>query len=79
MKINREKTFFDILYSTQAFLNNENVGFKNQKIWNLFQEGLVFGFGQKIWNFFNVSFYAKYTQIKYVVTLSLEKKLFYVI
>ena len=47
MKINREKTFFDILYSTQAFLNNENVGFKNQKNWNFFQEGLVFGFGQK--------------------------------
>ena len=24
-----EKTIFDVLYSKQAFLNNENIGFKN--------------------------------------------------
>ena len=46
MKINREKTIFDLLYSKQAFLDNENIGFKNPKI-GIFPKGLVQGFGQK--------------------------------
>ena len=46
MKINREKTIFDVLYSKQAFLNNENVGLKTHKI-GIFPKGLVHGFGQK--------------------------------
>ena len=47
MKINREKMIFGVLYSKQAFLNNENIRFKNQQ--NLhFPKGLVHGFGQKI-------------------------------
>ena len=31
MKIDREKTIFDVLYSKQAFLNNKNIGFKNPR------------------------------------------------
>ena len=31
VKINREKTIFDVLYSKQAFLNNKNIGFKNPR------------------------------------------------
>ena len=27
MKINREETIFDVLYSKQAFLNNKNIAF----------------------------------------------------
>ena len=46
MKINREKTLFDLLYSKQAFLDNENIGFKNPKI-GISPKGLVHGFGQK--------------------------------
>ena len=46
MKIDREKTIFDVLYSKQAFLKNENVGVKMHKI-NVFPKGLVHGFGQK--------------------------------
>ena len=40
------KTIFDLLYSKQAFLDNENIGFKNPKI-GIFPKGLVHGFGQK--------------------------------
>ena len=62
-KINRQKIIFDVLYSKQAFLNNENIGFKNPQI-GIFQKGLLHGFDQKIGNFVNNSFYAKYTQRK---------------
>ena len=34
MKINREKTIFDVLYSKQAFQNNKNIGFKNPQKWH---------------------------------------------
>ena len=34
MKINREKTIFDVLYSKQAFLNNKNIGVKNAQNWH---------------------------------------------
>ena len=47
MKIDREKTIFDVLYSKQAFLNNENMGLKNPQNWHFFPKGLVHGFGQK--------------------------------
>ena len=47
MKINREKSIFDVLYRKQAFLNNENIGFKNPKI-GIFATGLVHSFGQKM-------------------------------
>ena len=39
---NREKTIFDVLYSKQAFLDNENIGLKNPQNWHFFH-----GFGQK--------------------------------
>ena len=66
MKINRKKTIFDVLYSKQAFLNNENIGFKNPQNWHfskegkenegkigIFAKGIVHDFGQK-WKFFHV-------------------------
>ena len=34
MKINREKTIFDVLYSRQAFLNKKNIGLKNPQNWH---------------------------------------------
>ena len=34
------------------------------------------GFWSKIWNFLNVSFYAKYTEKKYLVKFFLENKAF---
>ena len=43
VKINREKTSFDVLYRKQAFLNNEK---KTHKI-GIFAKGLLNGFGQK--------------------------------
>ena len=46
LKKDREKTTFDVLYSKQAFLNNENVGLKTHKI-GIFPKGLVHGLGQK--------------------------------
>ena len=131
MKINREKTIFDVLYSKQAFLNKKNLGLKNPKnrhfskevspwFWSkigylsifpflpyLDQENVSFDclegknvfsgyknrklrksknrdfckgvspwFWSKIGNFVNVSFYAKYTQKKYLVTFWLENKPF---
>ena len=75
VKINRGKTIFHVLYSKQAFLNNKNIGFKNGQIWH-FWEGVSPWFWSKFGNFVNVSFYAKYTQKKYLVTFSLEKKPF---
>ena len=75
VKINREKTIFDLLYSKQAFLNNKNIGFKTAQNWH-FCKGVGPWFWSKIENFVNVSFYAKYTQKKYLVTLSLENKPF---
>ena len=47
MKINHEKTTFDVLYRKEAFLNNENMGLKNPHNWHFFAKGLVHGFGQK--------------------------------
>ena len=46
LKIDREKTMFDVLYRRQAFLKNENVGVKKQKI-GILPKGLVHGAGQK--------------------------------
>ena len=46
VKIKRKKTIFDVLNSKQAFVNNENIGFKTHKI-GIFPKGLVNGFGQK--------------------------------
>ena len=48
MQIDREKTIFDVLYSKQAFLNNENIGFKNPQNWHFFSKGLVLDFGQEV-------------------------------
>ena len=42
------KTIFDVLYSKQAFLNNENIGFKNPQNWHFFSKGLVLHFGQEV-------------------------------
>ena len=55
VKINREKTIFDVLYSKQAFLNNKNIGFKNPQNWH-FCKGVSPWFWSKIVNFVNVSF-----------------------
>ena len=33
MKIDREKTIFDVLYSKQAFLNKKNIGLENPQNW----------------------------------------------
>ena len=41
VKINSEKTIFVVLYSKQAFVNNENIGFKNPQNWHFFPKGLV--------------------------------------
>ena len=49
MKINREKTVFDVLYSKQAFLNKKTSLSKTHKI-GIFAKGLVHGFGQN-WKF----------------------------
>ena len=38
VKINRVKTIFDFLYSKQAFLNNQNIGFKNAQNWHFFSK-----------------------------------------
>ena len=46
MKINREKTIFNVLFSKQASLDNENIGSKTHKI-GIFPKGLVHGFGEK--------------------------------
>ena len=46
MKLNRQKWIFDLLYSKQAFLDNENIGLKNPKT-RIFPKGLVHAFGQK--------------------------------
>ena len=46
LKIDREKTIFDVLYSKEAFLNKENVGLKTHKI-AISPKGLVHGVGQK--------------------------------
>ena len=73
-KIDGEKTIFDNLYSKQAFLNNENIRLKTHKI-GIFPKGLVHDVGQKFY-FCLRSFYAKYTQKKYLVTFSLENKRF---
>ena len=75
VKINRGKTIFDVLYSKQAFLNNKNIGFKNAQNWH-FCKGVSPWFWSKIGNFVNDSFYAKYTQEKYLVTFSLENEPF---
>ena len=75
VKINREKAIFDVLYSKQAFLNNKRIGFKNAQNWH-FCKGVSPWFWSKIGNFVIVSFYAKYNQKKYLVTLSLEKERF---
>ena len=75
MKINREKTIFDVLYSKQAFLNNENIGFKTHKI-GIFPKGLVHGFDQKIGNFVNVSFYSKIHREKVFGEVLVRKQAF---
>ena len=46
MKINREKTIFDVVYNKQASLDNENIGSKTHKI-GIFPKGLVHGFHEK--------------------------------
>ena len=54
MKINREKTIFDVLYSREAFLNHNKKGLKNSQNWHC-----LAWFWSKIFNFLHVSFYAK--------------------
>ena len=56
-------------------MNNENIGFKHPQNWH-FSKGVSLWFLSKIGNFVNVSFYAKYTEKKYLVTFSLEDKPF---
>ena len=67
VKINREITIF--VWTTKTSVS------ETHKI-HIFPNGLVHGFGQKFENFVNVSFYAKYTEKKYLVTFSLENKPF---
>ena len=74
-KINRQTAIFDVLYSKQAFLNNENIGFKNPQNW-IFPKALVHGFDQKVGNFVNNSFYAKYTQRKVFAEVLVRKQAF---
>ena len=74
-KINQEKVFGDVLVRKQAFLDNINMDLKRTQKWH-FCKGDSPWFGSKIGNFVNVLFYAKYTQKKYLVTFSLEKKAF---
>ena len=40
-------SIFDLLYTKQAFLDNENIHFKNPKI-GIFPKGLVHSLGQKL-------------------------------
>ena len=70
--MNREKTISDVLHRKEAFLDYESVGFKNPQ-----NSHFSKGFGQKFKFFFTVSFYAKYTDKKYLLTFSLENKPFY--
>ena len=74
-KINRQRVIFNVLYSKQAFLNNENIGFKNKQN-RIFPKGLVHGFDQKVGNFVNNSFYAKYTQRKVFAEVLVRKQAF---
>ena len=74
-KLWKKKTTFDVLYSKQAFLDYENIGFKNAKNWHL-SKRVTPWFWWKIWNCVNLSFYTKYTEKKYLVTLLLENKPF---
>ena len=47
MKINRERTIFDVLYSKQAFLNKKTSLSKTHKI-GIFAKGLVHGLVKKL-------------------------------
>ena len=74
-KIHLEKVFGDVFVRKQAFLDNINTDLKRRQ--NLhFCKGVSPLFWSKIGNFVNVSFYAKYTQKKYLVTFSLVNKPF---
>ena len=74
-KIHPEKVFGDVLVRKQAFLDNINMDLKRRQNWH-FCNGVSPLFWSKIGNFVNLSFYAKYTQKKYLVTFSLENKPF---
>ena len=74
-KIHPEKVFGDVLVRKQAFLDNINMDLKRRQNWH-FCKGDSPWFWSKIGNFVNVSFYAKYTQKKNLVTFSLESKPF---
>ena len=74
-KIHPEKVFGDVLVRKQAFLDNINMDLKRRQNWP-FCNGVSPWFWSKIGNFVNLSFYAKYTQKKYLLTFSLENEPF---
>ena len=51
-------------------MDYKNVGLKKPQNFN-FSKGVSPQFWSKIWDFDNFSFYAKYTDKKYIVTISL--------
>ena len=76
--MNRKKAILEVSYQSQACLAHENIAFKNAQNKDFFK-GVSPWFGSKISNFVKVSFYAKYNEKSYVLTLSFENKPFYTI
>ena len=74
--MNREKTISDVLHRKEAFLDCENIGFKNP-LNSHFSKGVSPWFWSEISVFCTVSLYTKYTDNKYLLTFSLENKPFY--
>ena len=74
--MNREKTISDVLHRKEAFLDCENIGFKNPQN-SHFSKVVSPWFWSEISGFFTVSLYTKYTDNKYLLTFSLENKPFY--
>ena len=71
--MNHEKTIFDVLYKNRVFLDYKNIGLKNPQNSN-FSKGVSPWFWSKVEIFFNLLFYAKYTEKKYLMMFSLENK-----
>ena len=74
-KLQPEKVLGDVLVREKAFLRNINMDLKRRQNWP-FCNGVSPLFWSKIGNFVNLSFYAKYTQKKYLLTFSLENEPF---
>ena len=70
-KINRQRAIFNVLYSKQAFLNNENIGLKNPQNWH-FSMDLI----KKLEILLTIRFMQNTPREKYLLKFSLENKPF---